>query len=50
MDTEWPMDTSLNAEGWAKPKEFDDDDFNFEKGGVGEWSSDWSSEWKSAEE
>ena len=34
----------------AKPKDFDDDDFNFEKGGVGEWSSDWSGEWKTAEE
>ena len=31
-------------------KKVDIDDFNFEDGGVGEWSSDWSSEWKSAEE
>lgn len=23
----------------AKPKDFDDDDFNFEKGGVGDWEN-----------
>lgn len=34
----------------AKGHNFDNDDFNFEKGGVGEWSSDWSSECKTAEE
>ncbi|MBO6217061.1 MAG: hypothetical protein J6N73_05370 [Prevotella sp.] len=30
---------------------FDDfENFSFEDGGVGEWSSDWSSEWKTDEE
>ena len=39
-------------EGFQGAKEFtlDEGDFNFEEGGVGEWSSDWSSEWKTAEE
>ncbi len=39
-------------EGLQTAKEFtlDEGDFNFEDGGVGEWSSDWSSEWKSDEE
>ncbi len=41
-----------SEEGEPAAKRFDVniDDFNFEDGGVGEWSSDWSSEWKSAEE
>ena len=39
-------------EGFQGAKEFtlDEGDFNFEDGGVGEWSSDWSSEWKSDDE
>ena len=45
-------DINLSEEGEPAAKRFDVDidDFNFEDGGVGEWSSDWSSEWKTAEE
>ena len=53
MDPTPIVDTSLtpdDGQQWAKPATVDDDDFNFEKGGVGEWSSDWSSECKTAEE
>ena len=52
-DTTYPVNTSKGdevEEGWAKKHDFEPDDFNFEEGGVGEWSSDWSSEWKSDEE
>lgn len=51
-DSTVPVNTSLGheTEQWGKKHDFEPDDFNFEEGGVGEWSSDWSSEWKSAEE
>ena len=45
-------DINMSDEGQPAAKKFDVniDDFNFEDGGVGEWSSDWSSEWKTDEE
>ena len=45
-------DINLSNEGEPAAKRFDVniDDFNFEDGGVGEWSSDRSSEWNTAEE
>lgn len=44
------LTTSFEGEQAAKEFTLDEDDFNFEDGGVGEWSSDWSSEWKTVEE
>lgn len=44
------LTTSFEGNQGAKEFTLDEGDFNFEDGGVGEWSSDWSHSWDDNEE